>query len=102
MSGPATNPSALPLIQIAAESATLKGICGILLAEIALLDKSPNEKLGSLVASIQGIVHQTAAIAQTVGNADTKAMAQVASGVVEVVCSTAEVALQTHLANRKG
>ncbi len=101
MSEPATNPSAVPLAEIAAENAILKGICGILLAEIALLDKSPNEKLGSLVASIQGIVHQTAAIAQTVGNADIKAMAKVASGVVEAVCSTAEVVLQTNLANRQ-
>ena len=76
------------------ETLALQAICATLMAEIARLDTSPQDRLGNLVASIQGMVHSVAVLAETRGQAQTKEMMRVVTQVVDQICSMAEASLQ--------
>ncbi len=66
------------------ENAALRFVCGNILAEIALLNESPPDKLGEMVAKLGG------ATAMVAKEADSPALTRV----VDRVCSAAEAALK--------
>lgn len=65
------------------ELLALKAVCAALIAEIAILSKDPPVKLGSVTASLQGVMHAIA------GEAGSPA----GSKAIDLISEMAEVAL---------
>jgi hypothetical protein len=69
------------------ENVALQSVCAALLAEIAILHASPGDKLGAMVASLQGMAHGVAR------EVDEQGLTPTITKVIENVCSMAEAIL---------
>lgn len=76
------------------ETLGLQAVCASLMTELAKLDASPQDKLGGIVANIQGMVHSVAMLSRAIGGPHTDDMMKVVTQVVDQICSMAEAALQ--------
>jgi hypothetical protein len=97
MSDPNDEDSVLRLVEdVAAQNLALQTICGALMAQIAMLDKSPEDRLAEITSGLRGTIHGL------VGKAGTDRTTMMLSQTVEKVCEVGEILLSGALARRLG
>jgi hypothetical protein len=95
MSDPNDEDSVLRLVEdVAAQNLALQTVCGELMAQIAMMDKLPLNRLAEITSRLRGTIHGL------VGQAGTNRTTIMLTRTIENVCNTGEILLSALRARR--